>query len=206
MKSKRRAFKVFIFLLSIGILSTSLYFSSNRILSELGEKSYGSLISNASYQAIEEVIKSGYDYKDLISVEKNSSGDVIMIITDSVAVNGLSADIASKTYDIIDKKTNEGVGVPLGAFSGIRLLSGFGERINMKLLSVTSVKCEITSEFQSAGINQTRHAMYVNIVSEISIITKISTKVTHEKISVLVYDNLIVGKVPAALITSSAKV
>ena len=204
MNCRRRTFKVFIFFLSVAILSVSLYFSSNRILYELGEKSYGSVISNSSYAAIDAVIKSGYDYKDLITVVRNSAGDIDMIITESRKVNELAAEIAAKTFEIIDKKTEQGVGVPLGAFSGIRMISGFGEKINMKLLSVTSVKCDISSEFQSAGINQTRHVMFVNIVSEVAIITKVSTRVVTDKISVLVYDNLIVGKVPAALLTTSA--
>ena len=203
MRRKKVFFKLIIFLFSVLILSTCLYFSSNRILLETGEKSFYSVISNSSYFAVESVMNGDYGYKDLVIIEKNSSGDVTMIMTESKKVNELATNIAIKTYEIINERTNEGVDIPLGAFSGIRLISGFGEKINMKLLTVSSVKCNIVSEFQEAGINQTRHLMYVDIVSEVSIITKVSKRTVSDVIRILAYDNLIVGKVPLVLSNSS---
>ena len=200
---KKRPCKLFVLLLCTIILASSLYLSSNKILYETGEKSYTSVISTSSYSAIQKVIGDGYDYKDLIIIEKDNDGDVTMIITNSAEVNDLATLIATETYAIIKKKTEEGVDIPLGAFSGIRLISGFGTPVKMKLLSVSSVKCNIVSEFQSAGINQTRHILSVDIVTEVSIITKISTKTVSDSIRVLVYDNLIVGKVPTVLLNSS---
>lgn len=202
MKNKRIC-KFFLFLSIVFILASSLYLSSNKILLETGEKTYSSVISTSSYNAIQKVIGKGYDYKDLIIVEKDNDGDVTMIITKSAEINDLATAIATETYAVIKNKTEEGVDIPLGAFSGIRLLSGFGEKVKMKLLSVSSVKCNIVSEFQSAGINQTRHILSVDIVSEVSIITKISTKTVTDSVRVLVYDNLIVGKVPTVLLNSS---
>ena len=72
----------------------------------------------------------------------------------------------------------------------------------MPLISVASVKCDILSEFRSAGINQVRHVLYLNIISVVSLVTKTTTKTVSDKINVLVYDNLIVGKVPEVFITS----
>ena len=203
MKRKKRFLKRFILIVCFIFLASSLYLSSNRILLETGEKTFTSLISTSSYSAINKVVERGYSYKDLIEIEKNSSGEVTMIIAESRKVNELASDIATETYSVISKRADEGVKIPIGALSGIRLISGFGEKITMKLLSVSSVKCNIVSEFQSAGINQTRHVMFVDIVSEVSIVTKISTKTVIDSVRVLVYDNLIVGKVPSVLFTSS---
>ena len=72
----------------------------------------------------------------------------------------------------------------------------------MKLISVSNVKFEIVSDFVSAGINQTRHSLYFNVFCDVSLITKSKTKKVSDKISVLVYDNLIIGKVPSVFINS----
>jgi sporulation protein YunB len=125
-----------------------------------------------------------------------------MITSNSYEVNLLATKIANETYDFLDEKTKLGVNVPLGVFTGIRLISGYGKTIKMKLISTSSVKCEIRSEFTEAGINQTRHALYLDINCEVNIVTKTNSKRITDKISVLVYDNLIIGKVPSVFINS----
>ncbi len=203
MKRKKRLFKLSAFLLSFIILFLYLYFSSNRILEEYALKSFISAISTVSYSAIDTIIEGGYDYSDLIEIEKNNDGDVSMVVTQSFKVNELAVLSAKKTFSLLESTLNNGVDIPLGAFSGIRMISGFGAKVNMKLLTASSVKCDIVSEFQSAGINQTRHLMYLNILAEATIVTKISTKSVNESIKILVYDNLIIGKVPSVLVSSS---
>ena len=125
-----------------------------------------------------------------------------MIVTNSYLVNSLATDIATKTYNYLNKNANFGVDVPLGAFTGIKLISGFGSKVKMKLISVSSVKCDIISNFTQAGINQTRHSLYLDINCTVSIVTKTATKKVNDKISVLIYDNLIIGKVPSVLVNS----
>ena len=89
----------------------------------------------------------------------------------------------------------------MGAFTGIRLISGFGAKVRMKVISVASVKCDFVSEFAQAGINQTRHSLYLNINCVVNVVTKTKTKKINDKITVLVFDNLIVGKVPNVVVT-----
>lgn len=202
-KSKRKKrVKIVCFFIAVLITSLCLYFSSNKILEDLALKSFDSTISCASYHAIDQILSEGYDYKSLLDVSTDSSGNINMIITDSFKVNSMASSIATYTYNYLTKQTNLGVDVPIGAFTGIRLLGGFGKAVKMKLISVSSVKCEIVSSMMQAGINQTRHTLTLNIVSNVSLITKTSTKAVSDKISVLVYDNLIIGKVPQIYLNS----
>lgn len=201
-KKKKFSLKLLSFIISVIILATCLYFSSNRIMVDLALETFSSAISSTSYNAIEKMVKSGYRYEDLTKICIDSNGQVTMIITNSLKVNEVSSSIATDTYNFLKKKIEKGVEVPLGAFTGLRLFSGFGPKIKMPLISVASVKCDILSEFRSAGINQVRHVLYLNIISVVSLVTKTTTKTVSDKINVLVYDNLIVGKVPEVFITS----
>ena len=201
-KGKKRFLKHIIFFSIFILIAGTLYYSSNKVLINLGYESYRSLISSASYNAIDEIIDTGYDYKNLFDISTNKDNEINMVVTNSYLVNSLATDIATKTYNYLNKKANFGVDVPLGAFTGIKLISGFGSKVKMKLITVSSVKCDIISNFTQAGINQTRHSLYLDINCTVSIVTKTATKNVNDKISVLIYDNLIIGKVPSVLVNS----
>lgn len=200
-KKKKRVLKFLCFFTAFVITVVSIYFSSDRIVVSLAEKTFDSIISSASYHAVDIIVEGKYRYSDLVDIKTDSSGNVGMIITDSYAVNKLAATAATKAYAYLSEKIEKGVEVPLGAFTGIRLISGFGAKVRMKVISVASVKCDFVSEFAQAGINQTRHSLYLNINCVVNVVTKTKTKKISDKITVLVFDNLIVGKVPNVVVT-----
>lgn len=200
-KKKKRVLKFLCFFTAFVITVVSIYFSSDRIVVSLAEKTFDSIISSASYHAVDIIVEEKYRYSDLVDIKTDSSGNVGMIITDSYAVNKLAATAATKAYAYLSEKIEKGVEVPLGAFTGIRLISGFGAKVRMKVISVASVKCDFISEFAQAGINQTRHSLYLNINCVVNVVTKTKTKTINDKITVLVFDNLIVGKVPNVVVT-----
>lgn len=200
-KKKKRILKFLCFFTAFVITVVSIYFSSDRIVVSLAEKTFDSIISSASYHAVDIIVEEKYRYSDLVDIKTDSSGNVGMIITDSYAVNKLAATAATKAYAYLSEKIEKGVEVPLGAFTGIRLISGFGAKVRMKVISVASVKCDFVSEFVQAGINQTRHSLYLNVNCVVNVVTKTKTKKINDKITVLVFDNLIVGKVPNVVVT-----
>lgn len=200
-KKKKRVLKFLCFFTAFVITVVSIYFSSDRIVVSLAEKTFDSIISSASYHAVDIIVEEKYRYSDLVDIKTDSFGNVGMIITDSYAVNKLAATAATKAYAYLSEKIEKGVEVPLGAFTGIRLISGFGAKVRMKVISVASVKCDFVSEFAQAGINQTRHSLYLNINCVVNVVTKTKTKKINDKITVLVFDNLIVGKVPNVVVT-----
>lgn len=202
MKKKKFKFKLFCFILAVLITAICLYFSSNKILEEIALNSYSSLISSASYNAIDKMLEPKYDYKSLVSISTDKDGQINMLMTDSYKVNLMASSVATNAYRYLDEYTKSGVDVPICAFTGIRLISGFGNKIKMQLITVSSVKCEIISDFKQAGINQTRHSLYANVICTVTLITKTSSKNVSDKISILIYDNLIIGKVPEVFVNS----
>ena len=56
--------------------------------------------------------------------------------------------------------------------------------------------CDFVSIFQSAGINQTLHKIYIDVYADVSIVTPIDQPTIQVKAEVLVCENLIVGKIP----------
>ena len=202
-KKKRKKGIFILFLLLFIAIFITLYSFSNKMMMGIGEASYQGVLSSASYYAIEESLTEEFNYEELFSVHKKDSGEISMITTDSYKFNSLTTTLADYVGSYLSDYINEGVDVPLGVFTGIKILQGFGKPIKMKLVAINSVKCDVISKFESAGINQTRHTLYLNITPDVSIVTRFSTKNVSDKITVMLYDNLIIGEVPEVYLSGT---
>ena len=190
------------FALFLAIFIT-LYSFSNKMLIEIGVSSYSGMLSSASYYALSKTLEPNFNFGNYFQIEKNSNGDVTMVLTNSYQFNLLSNKIADEVINYFNNKLSQGVEVPIGVFTGIGLISGFGKKVKMPLITVSSVKCDIISSFTDAGINQTKHSLVINIIPEVFVVTRFSTKDLKDSISVLVYENIIVGKIPNTYLEGS---
>ncbi len=200
-RKKKKGFKLLCFAIFLLIFCV-LYSFSNKMLIEIGVSTYSGMLSSASYYALDKALDD-YDFDNYFEVEKNNNGDVTMILTNSYEFNMLSNKIAEEVANYFTQKLSEGVEVPIGVFTGIDLISGFGKKVKMPLITVSSIKCDIVSTFQSAGINQTKHSLVINIIPEVYVVTRFSTKDLKDSISVLVYENIIVGNIPDTYLQGS---
>lgn len=135
-------------------------------------------------------------YEDLISIQKNSNGDVVYMSANSYKINQISTSVANSCFKFLDKNLKNGVEIPILAFTGIDLISGYGKIINYKAVSVSAVKCDFSSEFISAGVNQTKHTVYLTTKTEIFIDLPLSDTVKIFENKILIGESVIVGKVP----------
>ena len=92
--------------------------------------------------------------------------------------------------------SEDGIQVPLGAFTGVEAWAGFGPKITLKIIPISNVECRFVSEFEGAGINQTKHSIYLEIVADISIIMPSGTSNFASLTEVLICESVLVGKVP----------
>ena len=84
----------------------------------------------------------------------------------------------------------------MGTFTGIPLLVGMGPRIRVKMTPIGSVRCKFVSHFESAGINQTIHRIYLLLTCEVTILTPYNTIKQKIDNQVLIAESVIVGIVP----------
>lgn len=192
-KIKRRLIAA---LIALNVFFVYVYFSAVNLIFYYGGKDYQYYISNCSYYAVRDCIKQNFDFSRVCEVDKNSAGDVVFIKTDALYVNYISQKLALDCYGYLSDYIKNGVNVPLGTFSGIRLIAGFGKPVNIKLTATLSVECRIYRKFEAAGINQTRQVLSAIIHSDITAFALFKSEYYGGDIEVTLYDNLIVGKVP----------
>lgn len=160
-----------------------------------GKAQVESALSSASYVAISKVV-GDVNFSEFFSVTTDSLGNVQMVASDSLKLNNLSYMLATQTHSAFKVIEAGGVGVPLGAFTGISFLSGLGKEINVKMIKVESVRCEFVSSFTACGINQTKHSLYLNVIPECTLVVGLKSVKLNKSIQYLCYENLILGKVP----------
>ncbi|MBO5927035.1 MAG: hypothetical protein J6Q38_05725 [Clostridia bacterium] len=195
-KNKKRKGTFILFLTLFFTIFITLYSFSNKMLIKIGETTYSAILSSASYYALEEALDPSFDFGSYFIVEKNKDGDISMIQTNAYKFNLLANKIVNGVSEYLENEISSGVDVPIGVFTGISLFSGFGKKVKMPLIAIYSVKCNIISSFTDAGINQTKHSLQIEIEPNVFVVTRFSNKNLIDKINVLIYENVIVGKTP----------
>jgi hypothetical protein len=71
-----------------------------------------------------------------------------------------------------------------------------GTAVNYRALSIVSVESNFTSTFQSVGINQTLHSIYVSVICNINVHFPLYVKNQSTLTKILISEAVLVGKVP----------
>lgn len=84
-----------------------------------------------------------------------------------------------------------------GSFTGLKILSGRGPGIKIRISSVGDVATDLRSEFISQGINQTLHRVYLQVDTSVNILTPFDNIEKEISNQVLLMENVILGEIPS---------
>ncbi len=192
-KNAKKIFSIFIIILIMLLTFYSLFKSINPIFEGLcieRAREIGTYImNNASNKILDKT-----DYNNIVTIEENEENKVLK--TDVVIINKIASDIAleaEKQFKELEKETIE---IPVGALSGIKLLSGSGPNIHIKVIPTGNILTEMKNEFVSTGINQTVYRIYLELTCKVSIVTQYKTIQDEVINQVLLVESVIVGEVP----------
>lgn len=139
---------------------------------------------------------------DLVSVEKDSNDKIVMVKADTVRLNTLATKISLKGQDELEKMGKVGFKIPLGYVSKVSILSYLGPDIIVKMRPIGRVEVSYESVFESAGINQTRLKIYMNVKSTMQIILPFESRDLEVVNNVPVCETIIVGEIPRTILGS----
>lgn len=197
----RRFFrKVVTFFLLLALFSVCLviFFNSNitPVIYSLSEAKIKAMTITAINNAISLVISDGIKYNELVEILRDKDGNISAFQAKTARINLIARQISTVSMQNIERMGAKGINVPLGAFSGIPLISGSGPNVKIKVMPVGAVDCTFRSEFSEAGINQTLHKLYLSLNSEMTMVLPYSDKVFSVSSDILVSECILVGRVP----------
>lgn len=190
-------------MLSVLLVPSSVYL--RRVSSQMAVSDAMDCVTLAINDAIYSEMAEGlFDYEYFERLEKDESGRITAVITNMARINTLSAQLLRDVVRSADGGKIE-IRVPLGNLIGSNLLHGRGPDIPVEIIILTSSSAAFRNEIRSAGINQTRHQILLDIRVDIDVMIPwdtISTCVTSE---VLVAETVIVGEVPRFYLDDSGE-
>lgn len=153
--------------------------------------------SDAINAAIADQIAEGeFDYDRMVTIEKDTNGNVTAIRTNIGELNRLKTSVLQRMDEELEQLSMEQLGVPIGSVLLPELFSGRGPLVPVRVLAVRTSDASFRNSFQSAGINQTLHSIYIDIHVCITILTWTGTSEINVDSAVVAAETVIVGTVP----------
>lgn len=130
-----------------------------------------------------------------VSLDKNEAGEITAVSSNMARINALSAEILERVVGATENRRLN-VSVPLGNLTGISLLMGRGPGVPEEIIMMTSSRVEFQNNVVTAGINQTKHQINLEVIVDIDILIPWSSESAQVVTEVLIADTVIVGQVP----------
>ena len=201
---RRRRFWAILLALALLFAIAFVFFQRNvtRVLISISEATMRASTTVAVNDAVYYTLSDEMRYEDLVTITRDEQGAIVAVGANALKINKIARDTASISQSNLKNLSLNGIPVPLGALTGIEALAGLGPSIHFRIIPVSSVSCDFSSTFESVGINQTKHSVYLNIVADISIVMPSRTENFAVITEILVGESVIVGTVPDAYLQS----
>lgn len=160
-------------------------------------KAYAEQIAITSIQdAVNDKVAKSVEYKDLIFIRTDNRGRVVLMQANTVKINGLAADATLDIQRSLAKLEGKVIRIPLGQVLKSQLLASYGPKIKITLVPIGTVKVKVVDDFQQAGINQTRHRIYLHVYGRVKIVIPLVSDYIEVSSQIPIAETIIVGEVP----------
>jgi sporulation protein YunB len=162
----------------------------------IGELKAQEMITRVINESIRKVLRQDIGYKDLISIKEDSEGNIVMMQADTFMMNSIASDVALTIQDHLGQTGEATERIPLGNIIGSQFFAQCGPRIKLTITPMGMVDVNFGTEFEHAGINQTRHRVYLIVNTEAKVIVPFNSSNMHVTTYLPVAETIIVGKIP----------
>ncbi len=159
-------------------------------------KVYSNNIANEVVNSAVDDVFVKEEYQSLAQIMENSSENIKAIETDTAKINRLKSAIIQSMQKNIDLHKSDTVYVPLGSCSNLYFLAGLGPKVPIRIYPVSIVNADFKESFDSVGINQVKHKLYLDVSMKMSFVGMMFAQADTVETSVLLNETIIVGDTP----------
>lgn len=182
---------VLLTLMGIIIIETTL----QPLLHNICETTVTGVVTKVIQRSIKEQT-SNIVYNDLVTVDKNQEGQVVLMQPNLQRVNNLASRITLNIQQNLEQKKGKKVEIPISQAAGIEILSPFVPIVEAQIMPYSAVNSQLKDEFKSVGINQTKHKIYLEIISQTEVVVPLLSTDIKVNTEVPLTEAVIVGQVP----------
>ena len=195
----RQRVGIWLTLLVLALLAAavSLLWHLKPVMTSMATARVSNLVNRIVSAAVNEAVENGdIDYQNFVIFEKDETGHITALRSNVADVNRMQGQITDEILHRLSEVATSELEIPLGTLTGSALLAGRGPSLFVRMQAVGSASAAFRNQFTAAGINQTRHQIFLDVDVYMSILLpgmKTSTKVSNE---IAVAETVIVGGVP----------
>ena len=195
----RQRVGIWLTLLALALLAAavSLLWHLKPVMTSMATARVSNMVNRIVSAAVNEAVENGQiDYNNFVIFDKDETGHITALRSNVAEVNRMQGMIADEILHRLSELSTSELEIPLGTLTGLALLAGRGPSLFVRMQAVGSASAAFRNQFTSAGINQTRHQIFLDVDVYMSILLpgmKTSTKVSNE---IAVAETVIVGGVP----------
>ena len=194
---RRKNISLIVFIFFIAFLVAVYYFKVILpIIKVYSSAETKSVTEKAVNLAVSNVINRTINYNSLIDINYDNSGNIVSFSANQYEINTITREIIKETQQQLNTLGSDGVNLNIGTFSGIPFLIGKGPLVSLKLVPIGAVNGEFDSEFDSVGINITKHSLFLYVNIHVNIVMPIKNLEVYSTTQVLLAESVIIGKVP----------
>ncbi len=198
---RKRKWSAFLWLIFIFALCAATFFcflkTVRPVMVELAKSKAQYLANQLIDKSVSEIFKTQpIKYSEIVRLEKDQDGNIRAVQSDLSEVNGLKTDIALSIQQKLAEISKTDLTIPAGSLSGIDFLAGTGPYIKFNLMPYGSTTVDFISSFETAGVNQTRLLVNLNVKTNFALLMPtVNTGCTVEN-TVPLFQTIVVGEVP----------
>ncbi|WP_242868900.1 sporulation protein YunB [Desulfotomaculum copahuensis] len=139
-------------------------------------------------------------YQDFIHVRQDDQGHIVLMQANTVKLNEFSTEITLAVQSALQKLASDSFSIPLGQITGTQLLANLGPRVRVTIVPMGTVRVKVDDRFEQAGINQTRHTIYLDFNTEVRVVIPAQSTAVQVATQVPLVESIIVGQVPGTFV------
>ena len=198
----RRALIVLIALIALAAWAlVRLETNLTEVVLSLAQARARALAVQALNDTSDDILRSGVTYEQLMAVTTDDSGQIRLIQANTPEMNRLASQASLSAQEKIAGLEQQSLYVPLGSALGMTIFAGAGPLIEVRILPVGAVSANFTTEFETAGINQTRHKISLTLTAQVELVIPTGAMEVQAVTQVAVAESIIVGQVPSSYLS-----
>ncbi|QKS48770.1 sporulation protein YunB (plasmid) [Paenibacillus cellulosilyticus] len=154
------------------------------------------IATQAINKAISEQVASKSDFEQLIDWKTNNSGKVSGFMLNYAEHMRITSQTISTVQQTLDDVGSIPERIPIGQAFGSTFISSYGPRVPVHFEPIGTVKVDLNTRQQDAGINMILVEVYIRIEAEVSIIIPFDTQPEKVTTEIPISYLLVVGDVP----------
>ncbi len=197
-RGKKKAF--FTFMLLAIMLIYSYYIVEKNIkptISAMSEINARLIATQAINEAVNNKISSN-SFNHLVDFKADNNGRIAMIQANTVQMNKLAAETSLEIQNEIKKIGTTELRIPISNIFKSQIFANTGPRINVDIQPAGTVKVDFYTDFEEAGINQTRLKIYLIVKTDVQIVVPLASNKIDVTTHIPVSETIIVSDVSEA--------